>query len=126
LYIACTDRFFCIGSLLSRNTCTGCNFKFAHAGDVQRALNGFHGEGRDVTKFVRELAVEYPPAAAGLMARMLPADDNREKPAIGAAAIRWCATVQKVKQMKADGMGPSTIAKALKIGRASVYRALAE
>jgi DNA invertase Pin-like site-specific DNA recombinase len=30
----------------------------------------------------------------------------------------------KIKQMKADGMGPSTIAKALKIGRASVYRAL--
>jgi DNA invertase Pin-like site-specific DNA recombinase len=32
----------------------------------------------------------------------------------------------KVKQMKADGIGPSAIAKALKIGRASVYRALAE
>ena len=32
----------------------------------------------------------------------------------------------KVKHMKADGMGPSAIAKALKIGRASVYRALAE
>jgi DNA invertase Pin-like site-specific DNA recombinase len=32
----------------------------------------------------------------------------------------------KVKQMKADGMGPSRIAKALKIGRASVYRALSE
>ena len=31
----------------------------------------------------------------------------------------------KVKAMKADGMGPSAIAKALKIGRASVYRALA-
>ena len=30
----------------------------------------------------------------------------------------------KMKQMKADGMGPSAIAKALKIGRASVYRAL--
>src|SRR4051794_1589098 len=30
----------------------------------------------------------------------------------------------KVKQMKADGMGPSAIAKTLKIGRASVYRAL--
>jgi DNA invertase Pin-like site-specific DNA recombinase len=30
----------------------------------------------------------------------------------------------KVKAMKADGMGPSAIAKALKIGRASVYRAL--
>src|SRR5438046_10579696 len=30
----------------------------------------------------------------------------------------------KIKQMKADGMGPSTIAKALRIGRASVYRAL--
>jgi DNA invertase Pin-like site-specific DNA recombinase len=30
----------------------------------------------------------------------------------------------KVKKMKADGMGPSAIAKALKIGRASVYRAL--
>ena len=32
----------------------------------------------------------------------------------------------KIKQMKADGMGPFAIAKALKIGRASVYRALAE
>jgi DNA invertase Pin-like site-specific DNA recombinase len=30
----------------------------------------------------------------------------------------------KIKQMKADGMGPSAIAKTLKIGRASVYRAL--
>lgn len=30
----------------------------------------------------------------------------------------------KVKAMKTDGMGPSAIAKALKIGRASVYRAL--
>jgi len=28
--------------------------------------------------------------------------------------------------MKADGVGPSAIAKTLKIGRASVYRALAE
>jgi DNA invertase Pin-like site-specific DNA recombinase len=32
----------------------------------------------------------------------------------------------KIKQMKADGMGPSAIAKVLRIGRASVYRALAE
>ena len=39
------------------------------------------------------------------------------KPSIDAA---------KVKQMKADGMGPSAIAKALKIGRASVYRALGD
>ena len=30
----------------------------------------------------------------------------------------------KVKDMRASGMGPSAIAKALKIGRASVYRAL--
>jgi DNA invertase Pin-like site-specific DNA recombinase len=30
----------------------------------------------------------------------------------------------QIKQMKADGMGPSAIAKELKIGRASVYRAL--
>ena len=30
----------------------------------------------------------------------------------------------KVKDMKAQGMGPSAIAKTLKIGRASVYRAL--
>jgi DNA invertase Pin-like site-specific DNA recombinase len=30
----------------------------------------------------------------------------------------------KIKQMMADGMGPSAIAKALRIGRASVYRAL--
>jgi DNA invertase Pin-like site-specific DNA recombinase len=32
----------------------------------------------------------------------------------------------KIKQMKAEGVGPSAIAKALKIGRASVYRALSE
>jgi DNA invertase Pin-like site-specific DNA recombinase len=32
----------------------------------------------------------------------------------------------KVKKMKADGIGPSAIAKALRIGRASVYRALSE
>jgi DNA invertase Pin-like site-specific DNA recombinase len=31
----------------------------------------------------------------------------------------------KVRALKAQGMGPSAIAKALKIGRASVYRALA-
>ena len=30
----------------------------------------------------------------------------------------------EIKKMKADGMGPSSIAKALKICRASVYRAL--
>jgi DNA invertase Pin-like site-specific DNA recombinase len=30
----------------------------------------------------------------------------------------------KIKKMKDDGMGPSAIARALKIGRASVYRAL--
>jgi len=32
----------------------------------------------------------------------------------------------KIKQMKAEGIGPSAVTKALKIGRASVYRALAE
>ena len=32
----------------------------------------------------------------------------------------------KIKKMKADGVGASAIAKALKIGRASVYRAFAE
>jgi DNA invertase Pin-like site-specific DNA recombinase len=32
----------------------------------------------------------------------------------------------KIKKLKADGVGASAIAKALKIGRASVYRALAE
>jgi DNA invertase Pin-like site-specific DNA recombinase len=32
----------------------------------------------------------------------------------------------KIKKMKADGTGASAIAKALKIGRASVYRALAD
>jgi DNA invertase Pin-like site-specific DNA recombinase len=32
----------------------------------------------------------------------------------------------KVRQLKAQGMGASEIAKALKIGRASVYRALGE
>src|ERR1700752_2227734 len=37
------------------------------------------------------------------------------KPSIDAA---------KIKQMKAEGIGPSAIAKALKIGRASVYRML--
>ena len=30
----------------------------------------------------------------------------------------------KIKQMKADGLGASAIAKAMKIGRAPVYRAL--
>src|SRR6202167_4125769 len=34
--------------------------------------------------------------------------------------------VTKVRQIKAQGMGASEIAKALKIGRASVYRALGE
>jgi DNA invertase Pin-like site-specific DNA recombinase len=33
---------------------------------------------------------------------------------------------KKVKQMKSEGMGPSAIAKALRIGRASVYRALSD
>jgi DNA invertase Pin-like site-specific DNA recombinase len=33
---------------------------------------------------------------------------------------------EKIRKMKADGVGPSAIAKTLKIGRASVYRALAE
>jgi len=32
----------------------------------------------------------------------------------------------KIKKMKADGVGASAIAKALKIGRASVYRTLAD
>jgi DNA invertase Pin-like site-specific DNA recombinase len=32
----------------------------------------------------------------------------------------------RVRQLKADGLGASNIAKALGIGRASVYRALAE
>ena len=32
----------------------------------------------------------------------------------------------KIKKMKGEGIGPSAIAKALKIGRASVYRALSE
>ena len=32
----------------------------------------------------------------------------------------------QVRKMKSDGMGPSAIAKTLKIGRASVYRALAD
>jgi DNA invertase Pin-like site-specific DNA recombinase len=31
---------------------------------------------------------------------------------------------EKIRKMKAEGMGPSAISKALKIGRASVYRAL--
>ena len=34
--------------------------------------------------------------------------------------------VTKVRQLKAKGMGASKIAKALKIGRASVYRVLGE
>jgi DNA invertase Pin-like site-specific DNA recombinase len=34
--------------------------------------------------------------------------------------------VTKVRQLKAKGMGASEIAKALKIGRASVYRVLGE
>jgi DNA invertase Pin-like site-specific DNA recombinase len=32
---------------------------------------------------------------------------------------------KEVRRLKAEGMGPSEIAKALKIGRASVYRVLA-
>jgi len=32
----------------------------------------------------------------------------------------------KIKKMRADGVGPSAIAKTLKIGRASVYRALGD
>jgi hypothetical protein len=32
----------------------------------------------------------------------------------------------KIKQLKGDGMGPTVIAKTLRIGRASVYPALAE
>ena len=32
--------------------------------------------------------------------------------------------VEQVRAMKAQGVGPAAIAKALKIGRASVYRAL--
>jgi DNA invertase Pin-like site-specific DNA recombinase len=32
----------------------------------------------------------------------------------------------KIKRMKAEGMGPTVIAKTLRIGRASVYRALGE
>ena len=61
--------FFALVPFYQGTPCTGRNFRFTRAGDVQRALGGFHGEGRDVTKFVRELAVEYPPAATGLMAR---------------------------------------------------------
>jgi DNA invertase Pin-like site-specific DNA recombinase len=34
--------------------------------------------------------------------------------------------VVKVRELKAQGIGASEIAKALKIGRASVYRALGE
>jgi DNA invertase Pin-like site-specific DNA recombinase len=34
--------------------------------------------------------------------------------------------VAKIKELKASGMGPTAIAKTLKIGRASVYRALEE
>jgi len=33
---------------------------------------------------------------------------------------------EKIRRMKADGVVPSTIAKTLKIGRAAIYRALAE
>jgi hypothetical protein len=44
LYIACTDRFFRIGSFfLLRNTCTRRNFRLTRAGDVQRALSDFVG-----------------------------------------------------------------------------------
>ena len=32
----------------------------------------------------------------------------------------------RVKQLKADGLGPTEIARTLKIGRASVYRLLEE
>lgn len=40
-------------------------------------------------------------------------------------AARRQINAEKIKQMKAEGVGPSAIAKTLKIGRASVYRALA-
>ena len=53
-----------------------------------------------------------------------------------AASANWTAAVYKgrratinpiqIKRMKANGMEPTTIAKTLKISRASVYRALAE
>jgi len=33
---------------------------------------------------------------------------------------------EKARRLKSEGMGPSAIAKQLKIGRASVYRVLAE
>jgi DNA invertase Pin-like site-specific DNA recombinase len=57
--------------------------------------------------------------------------------AAGAAAISRIARAQtyptqpvrivvKVRELKAQGIGASEIAKALKIGRASVYRALGE
>ena len=48
-------------------------------------------------------------------------DRQRESP----GRLRGKASIDpgKIRQMKVDGMGPSAIAKALKIGRASAYRA---
>ena len=58
---------------------------------------------------------------------------RRERQLEGIADAKAAASIEgrkasidpaKVKALKAEGMGPSAIAKALKIGRASVYRAL--
>jgi len=60
----------------------------------------------------------------------------RDQPAQGAAGIAKAKSAgvykgrpasinaAQVRQLKAEGMGPSKIAKTLGIGRASVYRAL--
>jgi DNA invertase Pin-like site-specific DNA recombinase len=51
-----------------------------------------------------------------------------EKAKAAGVYMGWPASIDaaQVREMKAQGIGPSKIAKALGIGRASVYRALAE
>ena len=51
------------------------------------------------------------------------ADDNMEGRETGSEGLRK-AQAYIVEQLKSDGLGPTEIARMLKIGRASVYRAL--
>jgi hypothetical protein len=98
----------------------------------------------EVGLLLKALCRAVPAAAAayseGLKLRDQPSCEGRRgglSPLLGAAkalrrARRGTATcgrrpeATKVRQLKAQGMGASKIAKALKIGRASVYRALGE
>jgi DNA invertase Pin-like site-specific DNA recombinase len=60
---------------------------------------------------------------------LLTTDTRKAKPPLRCKMPRRAgrlSDVTKVREMKAQGMGASEIAKALRIGRASVYRALGE